>query len=200
MSGAAASGGPERFRRVLWGAFAWVAILVAIGVVQLVREQWFDASVFLVVAGVLSFDAGRRRPPVERATSSLRTRHLASLGLVGLLVAGAIALFLPRHGIAMQALVCAIGLTVLWASWRRGVEAGGWSPSAKRLARAWALIVVAGCLWELGEFLVGLAHPDQPAFALSDLLDPLLSTPLGQGLFVVAWIAGGCFLVSRSRR
>jgi len=183
-----------RLRRIPWGPVAWIGILVAIGFVQLVRAQWFDAAVFLVVAAVLSLDAMLVRP---------RARAGGPARLVPILVvaAGAVAMTLPRHGTGMQLLLCGTGLVVLLLSWRQTAVSGEpWAPGQARLARIWALIVVVGCLWELGEFLLGRARPGQPAFALSDLLDPLLSSGAGKAVFVIAWIAGGCFLVTRGRR
>jgi hypothetical protein len=65
---------------------------------------------------------------------------------------------------------------------------------------AWSVILVAGCLWELAQFIVGRIAPTQPSFALSDLVDPLLDVPLGKAVFAMAWLACGAFLVLRGRR
>lgn len=60
--------------------------------------------------------------------------------------------------------------------------------------------MILGCLWELAQFIIGLVHPQDPAYALSDLLDPLLATWPGRLAFIALWLAGGCFLVRRGRR
>jgi hypothetical protein len=60
--------------------------------------------------------------------------------------------------------------------------------------------MVLGCLWELAQFILGLTRPGDPAFALSDLLDPLLAAWPGRLVFILLWLAGGCFLLLRGRR
>lgn len=56
---------------------------------------------------------------------------------------------------------------------------------------------MVGCLWELGQFLAGKLRPSEPAFALSDLVDPLLAWGVGQWLFAAGWIGLGVFLLRR---
>lgn len=180
-----------------WGAVAWIAILAAIGVVQLVRAQWFDAAVFFAVAVLLAVDAARPEPVARRGLGFVSMRVAVPV----LVAAGVAATLLPRHGLAMQLLVCAVGVFVLVAAWpQRAARGAAWSVGRRRLARTWAIIVIAGCIWELGEFIAAQLRPAEPAFALSDLMDPLLDSIAGQALFVAAWMLGGLFLVSRVRR
>ncbi|MGB3374900.1 MAG: hypothetical protein WBA87_07155, partial [Microbacterium sp.] len=68
-----------------------------------------------------------------------------------------------------------------------------------KLAVAWTVILIIGCLWELAQFIVGLIAPQQPSFALSDLIDPLLGTAIGKAVFAGAWLSCGAFLVLRGR-
>lgn len=193
--------GPAPARRAQrWGAAAWIAILLLIGVVQIIRAQWFDAAVFLVAAPLLAVDAVRR---ARRAPDAQPGRSLPPVrwAVILLVATGAAAMLLPRHALPMQLLlVAAGGLLIVWAWPQRPGGSAAWSPGPRRLAWSWALIVIAGCIWELGEFIVGLLRPAQPAYALSDLLDPLLAARPGRLLFVVVWIAGGLFLALRGRR
>jgi len=183
-----------RWRPGLWSAAAWIGIVVAIGAVQIVREQWFDAAVLLCAALALSVaaatGAGRRT-----ATLSARTAALC-LGALGLAAA-----LSPRHSLLMQLLVCAAGGVAILFAWpQRALPDRAWTPGQRRLAIRWALIVIAGCLWELGQFVAGRLHPERPAYALSDLLDPLMARVPGQAVFVIAWTALGAFLMLRGRR
>lgn len=215
-------------RRIRWGAVSWIGILLAIGVVQLVRAQWFDAAVFLVVSLVLAVDAGRaswrggaqsglqsgRRGGSEddsRGASQMSWTWLAAVAAV----VGVTACIVPRYSLVMQVLVCATGAAVILFVWLRGSDpqsldpqsaawrgsrvAGPWPPGLRRLTRVWAVILIAGCLWELAQFILGLIAPLQPAFALSNLLDPLVSTWPGKAVFVALWVVTGFFLVRRGR-
>ncbi|MBN9612292.1 MAG: hypothetical protein J0H64_02290 [Actinobacteria bacterium] len=188
-----------RRSRITWGAAAWIAILGAIGAVQIVRLQWFDAAAFLSVAVLLILDAcartARRRPAVS-------PRRLVVVRVAcGLLVAcGATGMLLPRHSFAMQALVVVAGAIALLTAWpSTGPDPNPWRPGAARLARTWAIIVIAGCLWELGEFILGRVLPSD-AYALSDLVDPLLDAWPGRAVFLALWIAVGAFLLTRRTR
>ncbi|MCB1273227.1 MAG: hypothetical protein KDB25_02365 [Leucobacter sp.] len=190
------------------GAAAWIAILIVIGVMQIVRAQWFDATVFLGGAALLGADRLRPVRGTRRAALRVPTGAIAPV-LIG---AGVVAMLLSRHSLPLQVLICAIGAFVIVAASSgapadadtdadagAGGDAERWPPGVRRLAWSWSLIVIVGCLWELGEFIVGRVRPSEPAFALSDLADPALASPIGQALFVALWILGGWYLVSRAR-
>jgi len=186
--------------RVGWPVWCWLFVLVAIGVVQIVRLQWFDAAVFFVAA----FGAGviGRRPAA--ASAPARTVSLLVLSTMSA-VLGAVLCFLPRHSAAMQAIVIAAGAVAVWlAVFNRAVahpdRSTGFGPGIRRLALAWAVIVIIGCVWELVQFILGLLHPDAAWFALSDLLNPLAATVPGKIVLVVAWLAGGVWLLRRGGR
>ena len=191
-SGAAAEISP---RRVRWGPVAWVGVLLAIGAVQLVRAQWFDAVVFVGVSAALAVGAVRSSGTRASGGPGVRWVWAAAAAV------GALACAVPRHSPLMQALVCLVGAAALLLAWRRGsAPAEPWPRGLRRLGWAWGAIVILGCLWELAQFIIGLVHPQDPAYALSDLLDPLLATWPGRLAFIALWLAGGCFLVRRGRR
>jgi hypothetical protein len=181
-----------RRRAMRWPVVCWLVILVLIGVVQVVRGQWFDVAVFLVaivmmaVSLVLPMHGGRRI-------------HSNAIVIGATVLAAAVAL-LPRHSVGMIAAVLVTGVLALVAGWSGAASARrGWSPGLRRLAMTWAVIVVVGCLWELAQFIVGTIAPSQPSFALSDLVDPLLDAELGKAIFAGAWLSCGAFLVLRGR-
>lgn len=178
---------------VRWPVVCWLVILVLIGVAQLVRGEWFDAAVFLVAIALVCCSI------LLPAQGAHRPRpYLVVFAATAL--AAAVAL-LPRHSTGMIVAVLITGVAALVASWPGAASARrAWTPGLRRLAVAWAVILVAGCLWELAQFIVGRIAPTQPSFALSDLVDPLLDTELGKAVFAGAWLSCGAFLVLRGRR
>ncbi|QAY59715.1 hypothetical protein ET475_06725 [Microbacterium protaetiae] len=187
-------------RRPGWAFACWLFVLVAIGVVQIVRLQWFDAAVFFGAAPVATLTATGHLS----ARGSSHRMPLPALSAAAA-VLGAILCFLPRHGVLMQVVVIAIGaIAALVAASGRAVTRPDrpttFSPGIRRLALAWAVIIVLGCVWELIQFILGLVQPDAAWFALSDLLDPLAGTVPGKILVVAAWLAGGVWLLRRGGR
>lgn len=176
-----------------WAVGCWIAVLLLIGVVQILRAQWIDTAVFFGAA-VLVLVADRF-PSAARARPSVRALILAAVPM------GLALCLLPRHGIGMVCTVAAIGTAAVASTWQgRTAPRRPWTPTLRRLAWAWAGIVVAGCLWELAQFILGRIHPADPSFALSDLIDPMLDASPGRILFVVLWLAVGIFLLRRGGR
>jgi hypothetical protein len=182
----------QRGRALRWPVVCWLIILVLIGIVQVVRGDVFDTVAFavavvLVIASILL---------PQRAGRGV---HTSVIAITSTVLAVAVAL-LPRHSPGMVAAVLVTGVVALIAGWAGTASAvHRWTPGLHRLAVAWAVILVVGCLWELAQFIVGRLAPTQPSFALSDLVDPLLDVPLGKAVFAMAWLACGVFLVLRGR-
>lgn len=180
-----------RARGWRWPVLCWLVILVLIGVVQIVRQQFFDATVFLFAIALMGTSVvlpvlGRGiHPPVV---------------VISATVLAIVAALLPRHSAGMIAAVLITGVLALVAAWPGAASAPRvWTPGLRRLALAWAVILIVGCLWELAEFVSGLIAPQHPSFALSDLVDPLLDTELGKAIFAGAWLSCGAFLALRGR-
>jgi len=186
--------------RVGWPVWCWLFVLVAIGVVQIVRLQWFDAAVFFVT----TFGAGVIARRQAAAGAPAHTVSLLLLSTVSAVLAAVLCL-LPRHSAAMQAIVIATGAVAVWLAVPNRAVAHpdrptGFGPGIRRLTLAWAVIVIIGCVWELVQFVLGLLHPDAAWFALSDLLNPLAATVPGKIVIVVAWLASGMWLLRRGGR
>ena len=184
--------------RMGFASWAWLFVVVAIGVVQLLRRQWGDAAVFGAAAVLLAVDAaglvrlGARARPVGTRT---------------LLIAAAVAVvplvLLPRHGASIAVPMVVVGLAAIAAVWPGGRRIPRpWPRPLRTLAVSWVVVWIAGCLWEVAEVLYGGVAPGGRAAhpALSDLLDPALDTVVGQTAFVVLWLAVGVFLVRRGSR
>lgn len=183
--------------RLRWAVSCWVAVLVLTGVVQVLRQQWFDTAFFFAAAALTA--AG---PWLPVRASRRVPRGSTAIGIV--VVVGVGLSLLPRHSLWMVAALAVVGLAAILYAWfapSDGMPAGrGWTPGLRWLGLAWVTAVIAGCLWELAQFILGYLKPDQRAYALSDLIDPLLDGWLGKAVFVAVWLAGGAFLLRRGRR
>lgn len=189
-----------RVRRALrglhWQAASWLFVLTAIGVVQIVRQQWFDATVFFVAAFGVALSAQHDHPDAP----PFRVGRAWLAAVAG--VIGAAMCFLPRHSPVMQALVVGAGVAAIALAWGGVAIAApermtAFGAGIRRLALAWTIILIAGCVWELIQFILGLVQPTATWFALSDLLNPAVATTPGKIAFVVAWVAGGVWLLRR---
>ncbi|WP_017792324.1 hypothetical protein [Leucobacter salsicius] len=180
--------------KLRWSVICWTVVLTLTGVVQVMRGQWFD-TVFFFAAATLTA-AGPWLPGRE-------ARNVPSGGTaLGLLIALAAGLsLLPRHSSWMVGALLLVGLVALvfaWTSPSGDVQTRPrWTQGLRQLGLAWAAVVIAGCIWELAQFVLGYLKPDQPAYALSDLIDPLLDGWPGKAAFVAVWLAGGAFLLHR---
>jgi len=181
-------------RRPRWSELCWIGVLAAIGVVQVIRGQWFDAIVYALLVTVTTTDAVGLLPERTR-TRAVSLRVL----LIAAVVFGAALIVLPRHSPAIMVVLAVVGVGAVVVAWPgpRTPKSGPWPAGLRRLAWAWSGIVIAGCVWELGEFIAGLLAPHQASQALSDLADPALSTLWGKGVFVVVWMAVGLWLLRR---
>jgi hypothetical protein len=186
-----------RRRRPRWSELCWIGVLAAIGIVQVVRGQWFDVAVYALVVTMLAADATGLLPDRTRARSlSLRAVVITAV------VWGVVVMIAPRHGPVMMAVQVVIGISAVVLAWpgRRAPDTTPWPRGLRRLAWAWAILVIAGCVWELGEFIAGLLAPRAPSEALSDLGNPMLSTFAGKAAFVIVWVVLGAWLLRRGAR
>src|SRR6185437_12934809 len=44
-------------RRARWSELGWTAVLLAIGIVQVIRQQWFDAAIYGFMVAMIAADA-----------------------------------------------------------------------------------------------------------------------------------------------
>lgn len=200
-----------------WVIACWVVVLGLIGVVQVMRQQWFDTGLFFSAAMITALGPlfpGRTviQGPLRAATA------------VGVVAIGTVMSLLPRHSAWMMGVMLVVGVGAVVYAWpskslaragmlgrsarhppqnqgaqttAREVRPRRWTVGLRQLGILWAAIFLAGCLWELSQFILGYLAPDQPSYALSDLVNPLLGSLPGQAAFVAAWLAGGVFLLRR---
>jgi len=135
----------------------------------------------------------------RRAGGSRRLLAVAALLACGAAYAGVVGSF-SRYSWPATAGIIGLGTIVVAIGWHgppRARPAGGRLPVAGTLA--WVVVLVAGCLWELGALLQqpslttdSYAHP-----TISTLTDPLLAASPGRSALLLGWLALGWYLVDR---
>ncbi|WP_166983805.1 hypothetical protein [Paramicrobacterium fandaimingii] len=183
----------------------WLIVLLLVAVFQLIRGAWVDAAFFvaaLVAATLCTWVRGSVRG--TRASPGL---VMLAVG-IGLLTA-VVLIAAPRHGLATGILVCIIGLAAAYVaifgrhttarSMQRTTPDG--AETVLRRARvAWGSLILIAGVWEATAYLTWkwglLADGTMPS--MSDVLDPVLNSPVGKSVFVVAWLAAGIFLMMRA--
>jgi len=197
-----------------------VLILLLIAFFTTISGKPLDGFLMLTVAVLLIFDAARTRlagEPEARADQSLpasadevgrrrRTavsRRVMATALAwlagGLLYAGVVGAF-KRYSWPATISVLALGCLMIAVGWqgplrRRAALTG----LALRRAWLWAVVLVAGGLWELSS-LVQQPHLTTDSYAhptISALTDPVLASHQGRSLILGGWLLVGWFLVGR---
>ena len=191
-----------------------VWILLAIAFFTSISGKPVDGVLMLIVAIGLAWDAGRRprdggrSGPAEagpgqagEASRAGSRRRLLVVALLagGVAYAGVVGSF-TRYSWPVTAGIIGLGTVVVIIGWhgplRRRPDRGR-LPVAGTLA--WAVVLVAGCLWELAALLLqpsittdSYAHP-----TISTLTDPVLASSPGRAVVLAAWLAFGWYLVER---
>lgn len=182
----------------------WTTVLVITAAFHVVRGAPVDAAIYALGAVVLVFDAlGWLRIPLRMpADRDTVPRRIIAVTLIAVasLTLGVTRLYSP----ADTAIVVGIGVLLLPVAWadRPGGRPEPLTAVVRRTAIVWSLVIVAGCLWEIGVFFLGRdLSGNATAFpALSDLLDPLIAWPPARALLVACWLLGGYVLLRRGRR
>jgi hypothetical protein len=175
-------------------ALPWVGILLLIAAVQVLRAQPFDAVLFAAVALAVAADAAGLLPAVRPRRAGAR------LVLAGALVIGVALCLVPRHSVLAAIVMATAGVVVAAAVWPDPARDDARSPAHRYGWVPWSLIAVALCLVELTSFVLGRLGVGGPGAypAVSELLDPVLDTPLGRIVFVGVWALAGIGLLGPS--
>ncbi|MDQ1553828.1 MAG: hypothetical protein QOK46_906 [Microbacteriaceae bacterium] len=193
----------------------WTLILVITGLFQLLRGAPVDAAFFLVIATLLMADAAGL---LWFAGTGLPRRGLI---VVTAILLGLLLVLVPRHGAAAGIVVGTAGIGLLALAWSPSPPPQSPTSRAARVvsarvvaarpvparpsgisrsAIAWTAIAIAGCLWEVATFLLGLPSPaastEHPSISI--LLDPVLGSAGGKIGFVAVWLIVLVWLLRRT--
>jgi hypothetical protein len=191
----------RRSAKVKITILAWIAILLLTGLFQFFfRGAIADGIVFVAVAAVLVVG----ETGILKRFDGWHWQPRRILVIIALVIAAAVLVFTPRHGLADGVVVVASGVALFIVAWPNPPvsESGpdAWSARLTRSAVAWAILGIAFCAWELTTYFLGLTATGRAEYpALSDLINPILNNPIGRLLGVAAWLAGGVALARRGR-
>jgi hypothetical protein len=111
----------------------------------------------------------------------------------------------PLYGAVDAVVVVGLGVLLLPVVWADRPPGPRDAPSGRRVRRAavaWSTVIVAGCAWEIAAFFLSRISPAaaQQFPPLSDLIVPLLESPVTRAFLVAAWLIGGYALLRRGYR
>jgi hypothetical protein len=188
-----------------------VLILLLIAFFTTISGKPLDGFLMLTVATLLVWDAARTRlgylqvraPSAARAPvpPARRQRLLVGASWVsaGLIYAGIVGSF-KRYSWPATAAVVVLGCLMVAIGWQGPLrDRAQLTGNALRRVWLWAVVLVAGGLWELSSLLQqphlttdSYAHP-----TISALTDPLLASHPGRSLALGGWLLIGWFLAGR---
>lgn len=197
-----------------------VAVLLLIAFCTAISGRVLDGGLMLAVAVLLAVDAGRSRlgPGAERARARAAAapvagvpvapqarrglrKKLTTLALVAFWVLYAIvAGSFRRYTWPATACVLILGCLMVATGWQGPLrQRAALTGLPLRRAWLWAVVVVAGGVWELSSLLQqptlttdSYAHP-----TISALTDPVLGSHAGRSLIIGVWLLIGWFLAGR---
>jgi hypothetical protein len=188
-----------------------VLILLLIAFFTTISGKPLDGFLMLTVATLLVWDAARTRlgylqvraPSAARAPVPPARRRGLLVGVswmsAGLIYAGTVGSF-KRYSWPATAAVVALGCLMVAIGWQGPLrDRAQLTGNALRRVWLWAVVLVAGGLWELSSLLQqphlttdSYAHP-----TISALTDPLLASHPGRSLALGGWLLIGWFLAGR---
>ena len=174
-------------RRILRNPWVWFFAITA--AFQIFRGSFGDTIIFglggllVAIAASQALDRNFLSREQVRLTASLPVAAGLALALS----------LLPRHSPIHAGIFIAILPLVLALVWHQDSGEKVKPTTLEKRARSlWAGLCVGITLWELGANIVGQLNHTLTEFpTISVLVDPGLDTILGQGVFVVLWLAAG---------
>jgi hypothetical protein len=185
-------------KRALSGMNPWLPPMVYVAIFHFMRESWVDAAIFTIGSLLVIADWKKwfRWEMPERPKLSKTPVLLA------ILLASSILFFSERGGWQDTVLLLALAPIALFMVYYRD---HGPKPSSTKLMNRtrWLWLTLASilCVSELFAYIWANAFKDDESYpTISIIVNPVLESPYGRGIFLVVWMLIGVGLIQPWRK
>ncbi len=185
-------------KRALSGMNPWLPPMVYVAIFHFMRESWVDAAIFTIGSLLVIADWKKwfRWEMPERPKLSKTPVLLA------ILLASSILFFSERGGWQDTVLLLALAPIALFMVYYRD---HGPKPSSTKLMNRtrwlWLTLATILCVSELFAYIWANAFKDDESYpTISIIVNPVLESPYGRGIFLVVWMLIGVGLIQPWRK
>ena len=185
-------------KRALSGMNPWLPPMVYVAIFHFMRESWVDAAIFTI--GSLLVIADWKK--LFRWEMPERPKLSKTPVLLAILLASSILFFSERGGWQDTVLLLALAPIALFMVYYRD---HGPKPSSTKLMNRtrwlWLTLATILCVSELFAYIWANAFKDDASYpTISIIVNPVLESPYGRGIFLLVWMLIGVGLIQPWRK
>ncbi|MEN9687162.1 MAG: hypothetical protein RL381_174 [Actinomycetota bacterium] len=159
---------------------------------QLFRAQFADSIIFGVATFILILSSSTKLKQINLPRFRIEKMPLW-LGSISL---GIVFAYIPRHRFSLAFLLVALGLILLTLLWNVHTPRRKVSSLERKSETFWAITAIAISLWELSALVISRVIGDDNKYpTISELVVPLLNSPITRMQFVAIWICLGWLII-----
>ena len=185
-------------KRALSGMNPWLPPMVYVAIFHFMRESWVDAAIFSI--GSLLIIADWKK--LLRWEMPERPKLSKTPVLLAILLASSILFFSERGGWQDTVLLLALAPIALYMVYYRdhGPKPSS-TPLMNRTRWLWLTLATILCVSELFAYIWASAFKDDDRYpTISMIVNPVLESPYGRGIFLVVWMLIGVGLIHPWRK
>lgn len=185
-------------KRALSGMNPWLPPMVYVAIFHFMRESWVDAAIFSIGSLLVIADWKKwikwempERPKLSKTPA-----------LLAILLASSILFFSERGGWQDTVLLLALAPIALFMVYYRdhGPKPSS-TPLMNRTRWLWLTLAIILCVSELFAYIWANAFKDDASYpTISMIVNPVLESPYGRGIFLVLWMLIGVGLIQPWRK
>lgn len=185
-------------KNILTGINPWLPVFAFVTLFHLIRESYIDALIFGLGSLILILDWKKLLP------WRMPKRHvLSNWFLAGIIaVSFAVLFFSNRGGWQDVLLLLIVGPAALFLVYYRdhGPKPSG-NGTMVRTKWIWMTLAIFMAVSELFAYIWAVVYKDDNSYpTISIIVNPILESPFGRGVFLVLWMLIGLGLLRNGRR